>query len=154
MTVERGGDDAIVASRRLHAAIDVLDQAAADMLGISRNDLRCLNLLEHGPVPPSRIAAALRLTSGSVTTLVDRLERKGFVQRSPDPHDRRGVQVCATPLVFQTVGELYRSCAQIIRGTFEAYPPGEQAHAVKHLHDAAAAWEQAVTGAASPGTLP
>ena len=31
----------------------------------------------------------VRLTSGSITTAVDRLERKGMVERRNDPEDRR-----------------------------------------------------------------
>lgn len=135
--------DVITACRRLHSAIDALDQAAADTLGISRNDLRCLNLLEHGPLPPSRIAGALGLTSGSVTALVDRLERKGLVERSRDLLDRRGVRVSATSAVFENIGRLYRSCAETLRATVAAYPAGEREAAVKHLSDAASAWERA-----------
>lgn len=137
------GHAVIAACRRLHAAIDALDQAAADSLGVSRNDLRCLNLLEHGPVAPSRIASALGLTSGSVTALVDRLEARGLVARARDPADRRGVLVSATPHVFGTIGRLYRGCAEALAATVEAYPAPERAMAVRHLNDAATAWAKA-----------
>jgi DNA-binding MarR family transcriptional regulator len=127
----------------LHAAIDALDQVAADMLGVSRNDLRCLNLLEQGPLTPSSIAQALRLTSGSVTALLDRLEAKGLVERSRDPSDRRGIRVSMTPIVFATVGRLYRSCAETLLETVAMYPSDEREAAVRHLSDAASAWERA-----------
>jgi len=35
------------------------------------------------------IGAKIRLTSGSITAAVDRLERKGMVERRNDPADRR-----------------------------------------------------------------
>ena len=142
--------DVLAACRRLHASIDALDQSAAELLNISRNDLRCLNLLEHGPLPPSRIAVALALTSGSTTALVDRLEKKGLVQRADDPSDRRGILVSATPHVFQSIGQLYRSCADAVRATVGRYPLDEQGAAVRHLTDAAAAWETAARAGAKP----
>jgi DNA-binding MarR family transcriptional regulator len=136
--------DIAAACRRLHSAIDAMDQAAADLLGISRNDLRCLNLLEHGPLPPTRIAAALGLTSGSVTALVDRLERRGLIERSRDPADRRGVRVSATPAVFESIGAHYRACADRLVATVARYPAAERAAAIAHLNDVAAAWEDSV----------
>lgn len=137
----------LAACRRLHAAIDGLDQRAADMLGVSRNDLRCLNLLEHGPVPPTRIAAALGLTTGGVTALADRLEAKGLVVRQRDPSDRRGVLVSATPQVFASIGALYAGCAQAVVALVASYAEAERPAAARHLNDAAGAWERAAGGA-------
>ena len=42
---------------------------------------------------PGELAEALELSSGAMTNRIDRLEAAGFVRRSPDPNDRRGVQV-------------------------------------------------------------
>lgn len=137
------GADVIAACRRLHAAIDGLDQAAADILGVSRSDLRCLNMLEHGPVHPKQVSASLGITPGSVTAMIDRLEAKGLVERARTPGDRRGVLVSATPLVFHTVGELYRSCAIALRELVLSYPRSEQLLAVRHLTEAAVQWEVA-----------
>ena len=141
-SAEAGSGEAVVAAcRRLHAAIDALDQRAADMLGLARGDLRCLNLLEAGPATPTQIAGGLGLSTGSVTALIDRLERKGLVERSRDPSDRRGVFVTATRKVFETIGALYAQCSELLRATVAAYPSTEQDEAVKHLNDIAAGWE-------------
>ena len=43
------------------------------------------------------------VTSGTMTNRVDRLERRGLVERSPDPHDRRGVIVELTDSGKRTV---------------------------------------------------
>lgn len=135
--------DIVGACRRLYAALDRLDQAAAESLGISRNDLRCLNLLEHGPLPPARIGPALGLTSGGVTALLDRLEGRGLVVRARDPHDRRGIRVSLTPLVFRTVGRLYRAYADEMRALVGRYGAEEGAAAARHLDDAAHACDAA-----------
>lgn len=99
----------VAACRRLHAAIDKLDETAARAIDISRNDLRCINLLEAGPMAPSDLAQALGLTRGSVTTLLDRLESRGFVERIAHPTDRRGLLVKLKPAVFKEMAGIYRS---------------------------------------------
>ena len=43
------------------------------------------------------IATQLGITPGSLTAAITVLERKGYVQRMPDPHDRRRVQISLTP---------------------------------------------------------
>ena len=98
----------VAACRRLHAAIDQLDEAAARAIDVSRNDLRCINLLETGPKAPSDLAQALGLTRGSVTTLLDRLEDRGFVERIAHPTDRRALLVKLRPKVFKELAGVYR----------------------------------------------
>ncbi|MEM6858339.1 MAG: MarR family transcriptional regulator [Pseudomonadota bacterium] len=98
----------VTACRRLHAAIDQLDETAARAIDVSRNDLRCINLLEAGPKAPSDLAQALGLTRGSVTTLLDRLEARGFVERIAHPTDRRSLLVKLRPKVFKDMAGIYR----------------------------------------------
>lgn len=111
----------VAACRELHASIDALDERAAKVLGISRNDLRCLNLLERGPVSPSRIAEALGLTKGTVTVLLDRLEKKNLVKRMPAPEDRRAVIVEATRQAWQSLASIYRPFGEALVGLSFAY---------------------------------
>lgn len=74
------------------------DRALAAHLGIGRTDLRCLDLIvRSGPHSAGQIATALRLTPGSVTTLIDRLERAGYAARHADPHHGKRVLVAPTP---------------------------------------------------------
>lgn len=46
-------------------------------------------LLNKGPLPVNVIGRKVLLTSGSMTTAVDRLEKKGLVERREDVADRR-----------------------------------------------------------------
>ena len=80
--------------------MDSFEAAAAAKIGVNRNDLRALNLLEHGPLSQTSIATALRITRSSVTTLVDRLEGAGFVRRVTDVHDRRSTLVELLPATW------------------------------------------------------
>jgi MarR family 2-MHQ and catechol resistance regulon transcriptional repressor len=61
-----------------------------DSLGLGFSDFAILEYLLHkGPSPVNTIGAKIHLTSGSITAAVDRLERKGMVERGNDPGDRR-----------------------------------------------------------------
>ena len=131
------GADIVEACRRLHSAIDRLDELAANTAGVSRSDLRCLNLLEFGPLPATAIAKQLKLATGSVTALVDRLEAKGLVTRLREGDDRRVVKVQATAKVFELIGPIYLGFSERLRRVVGAYPAIRQRLAVKHLMDVA-----------------
>ncbi|GAA1705579.1 MarR family winged helix-turn-helix transcriptional regulator [Fodinicola feengrottensis] len=78
-------------------ALDVLDQRVADRLGLNRTDMHCLELaLGGGTLTPGELATAAGLTTGGVTTAIDRLERAGYVTRVRDSGDRRRVLVQPT----------------------------------------------------------
>jgi MarR family 2-MHQ and catechol resistance regulon transcriptional repressor len=67
-------------------------------LGLGLSDFAVLEALLHkGPLPVNTIGAKVRLTSGSISIAVDRLEEKGLVERRPDAEDRRTRQVRLTP---------------------------------------------------------
>lgn len=99
--------------RANQGAVDALDEAVAAYLGINRTDLRCLDvLLQLGAATPGQLAERLRLRTGSVTAMLDRLERVGYVTRSPDPSDRRKVVVRATPDALREAQLLYDPLAE------------------------------------------
>ena len=71
-------------------------------LGASRTDYDALEALdEHGPLTPGELGALLSLTSGSVTALVNRLERLGWATRELHPVDRRKVVISLTETAWQ-----------------------------------------------------
>ncbi len=54
------------------------------------SDFVILELLLHrGPQPVNAIGRRIELTSGAITTAVDRLEARGLVERTHDAQDRR-----------------------------------------------------------------
>lgn len=84
---------AFEALQALHSAVARFDQAAARELSLKRSDVACLRLLSSGGKRASEIGQALGLTSGSVTALIDRLEKAKLVKRSESDADRRAIQV-------------------------------------------------------------
>ena len=61
--------------------------------GVSVSQARVLGLLyfSQKPMKPSRIATLLFQETQSITGILHRIEKKGWVRRLPDPDDRRAV---------------------------------------------------------------
>jgi DNA-binding MarR family transcriptional regulator len=101
-------DELIYEVRRSQNATDRFDQAVADAIGLNRTDMRCLDVIQReGPVPAGRLAEETGLTTGAITTVLDRLERGGFARRVRDPGDRRRVLVEVTPEAFRGAADYY-----------------------------------------------
>ena len=83
------------------------DDAIGRALGLNPTDLRCLDWLVDGPRSAGQVSEATGLSSAATTTLIDRLEQKGFVQRVRDPGDRRRVLVELSPEGAERVGRYY-----------------------------------------------
>lgn len=94
--------------RRQSTAAVVFNHALAERLGLGPSDLKCLDLLfERGPMTGSALVAITGLTSGAVTGVTARLERAGFLRRTPDPGDRRKQTLTATPNRVEEIDELF-----------------------------------------------
>jgi DNA-binding MarR family transcriptional regulator len=94
--------------RALQLAGDLMDQAFADFVGINRNDLRCIDIVDQrGRITAGELAREAGLTTGAVTALVDRMEAAGLLRRSYDPRDRRKVWVELTAEAQKLGDEVY-----------------------------------------------
>ncbi|MEH7549719.1 MULTISPECIES: MarR family winged helix-turn-helix transcriptional regulator [Bacillaceae] len=64
---------------------------------LSRENFMILELLySKGPHPVQKISETFSIPSGSITYVVDKLEKKGLVERQPNPNDRRASNVVIT----------------------------------------------------------
>ncbi|WP_163510985.1 MarR family winged helix-turn-helix transcriptional regulator [Fodinicola acaciae] len=96
------------AMQEFQRALDGFDQRVAECLGLNRTDMLCLELaMEASGRTPGEIAAAAGLTTGGVTTAIDRLERAGYVTRVRDSADRRRVLVQPTERVIELTTRMY-----------------------------------------------
>lgn len=108
--------------QELQSTVDAYDEAAAAVLGVNRTDLRCLEiLLQRDEVTPGILGRALGLTTGSVTTMLDRLEKPGHLRRSPDPADRRKTVVRITDATKRKLWDLYGPFATEGDGILDDY---------------------------------
>ena len=85
------------------------DWQVLSTLRLSRQNLRS---------SPGDLADDLELSSGAMTSRLDRLEQAGLVRRLPDPEDRRGVVVELTPEGLQAWDQ-----AASIQARKEAFSP-------------------------------
>jgi len=80
--------------RRLIASAMLYSHQVAERLGLGASDAQFMTLLEvHGPLTPGQLADLTGLRTGTVTGVLDRLERAGFTRRDRAPDDRRKVIV-------------------------------------------------------------
>ena len=82
--------------RDLGAQLSLLNHSVGSRLDLKATDLECLDLItRHGPLSPSALARRAGLHPATLTGVLDRLERGGWIERGRDPSDRRGVVVQA-----------------------------------------------------------
>jgi DNA-binding MarR family transcriptional regulator len=100
----------------------LFQQAAAARYGLGITEMKTLSiLLREGSLTPGEIGERLSLTSGSVTSLIDRLERKDLVERQPHPKDRRKVVVRVRQEKLASGDDVYRSMGEAFAGLLETY---------------------------------
>jgi DNA-binding MarR family transcriptional regulator len=102
------------AAREYGTANDAVDAAAAERLGINQTDIAALDILDQagGKTTAGALAEASHLTTGAITAVVDRLEKKGYVRRSRDTEDRRRVLVELTEDARKATMEIYGPLAE------------------------------------------
>ncbi|SCF02100.1 MarR family winged helix-turn-helix transcriptional regulator [Micromonospora chokoriensis] len=82
--------------RRYASDAQQVGHAFANLHGLNPTDLQALIAVMDAellgePITPGRLGEHLNLSSGSVTALIDRLERAGHIRRDRDTTDRRKV---------------------------------------------------------------
>lgn len=88
--------------------------------GLGESDFRVLEILLHkGPMPVNAIGPKVYLNPGSVSVAVDRLYKKGFVNRVECSEDRRVRTVSLTEKGRQIFVPLFRRHKALIKGAFQ-----------------------------------
>jgi DNA-binding MarR family transcriptional regulator len=83
--------------REVGVQLALLNHQVSARLEMRDVDLDCLDLIaRHGPLSPSALARLAGLHPATLTGVLDRLERGGWIGRDRDPADRRGVVVSAS----------------------------------------------------------
>lgn len=114
--------------RRMGAASALHSQAVARRVGLASVDLECLDMiLLAGPVTAGQIMEHTKLTSGAVTGLIDRLAKKGYVERAADPQDRRKVIVRIVPEALRPLRDLFAPMAERSAALMRQYSAEELA---------------------------
>jgi DNA-binding MarR family transcriptional regulator len=98
------------------------DQAVADAIGVNRTDMRLIDLLEReGRLSAGQLAAGTGLTTGAITTAIDRLERSGYARRVRDASDRRRIYVEPTDTAKALGARFYSEHAKRAEELYHRY---------------------------------
>jgi MarR family transcriptional regulator, 2-MHQ and catechol-resistance regulon repressor len=103
-------------------------------LGLGLSDFAVLEVLLHkGPLPVSTIGKKVLLTSGSITTAIDRLESKELVRRTADPADLRSRIVELTQAGRRLIEKAFRQHSIDMEETMAVLRPSERVELVRLL---------------------
>jgi DNA-binding MarR family transcriptional regulator len=107
--------------RELSNQLSLLNHHVSAQIDLNDTDLDCLELINrHGPLNPSALARHAGLHPATITGILDRLERGGWVARERDPRDRRAVVVRAlrdrAPELFRLYSGMNTAMDQLCAG--------------------------------------
>ena len=89
-------------------------------LGVSASQARVLAVLHFSkdPIKPSLVATLLFQETQSITGILHRIESRGWVERLPDPNDRRAVGLQLTPKGKQITEEIVKIADELFDDLF------------------------------------
>lgn len=91
-------DEVLVALRRIIRATDLHSRQLSKIAGLTAPQLLILQLLrQHTELTVGEVAQRVSLSQATVTTIIDRLEKRGLVKRERGSADKRKVYVYLTP---------------------------------------------------------
>jgi DNA-binding MarR family transcriptional regulator len=125
----------------------MLQHTIAQEAGLNATDAECMDyLMEMGPSTAGALVKATGLTTGAITSLIDRLERAGFVKRSADPNDRRKVIVSLIPERKTGISTRYAGLAAAVRKQLSSYTKKELLFLIAHTRALTAIFDKQQTG--------
>ncbi len=114
----------------------IFQQNMAQKMGVVHTDLKTANILnETGPITAGELSKITGLSTGSVTALVDRLEKAGYVSRERDESDRRRVMIVPMPERHKQIMNHYNSLGMKIKQLGNHYGDDELKLILKFLSD-------------------
>jgi DNA-binding MarR family transcriptional regulator len=109
--------------------IGLHNSQAANEYKLSATAKQAIAVIEGagGPLEPTVVAERLIITTGSMTSLLDTLEKRGLIRRQPHPEDRRKILVDVTPEAVEILNVLLPSFHQREKSIISAaLSPAEQ----------------------------
>lgn len=114
--------------RELRIQLALLNYRVGSQLELKDVDLDCLDILDaHGPLSPSELARRAGLHPATMTGILDRLERGGWIVRERDPADRRAVRVRAVHERFAELLRFYSGFSRSMNTLLADYSDSELA---------------------------
>lgn len=132
--------------RRLAQSLHHLNDAVGFRLELQAGDLEVLDIVDReGPMSPRMVTQAIGVHPATLTGVLDRLERGGWLTRRGDPTDRRRVILEAASDRGGELTRLYQPMSTAIARLSSEYSPEQLTIIVDFVERAAAAGEDATT---------
>jgi MarR family 2-MHQ and catechol resistance regulon transcriptional repressor len=126
----------LVLSKAARAVVQNARNSGAG-LGLCLSDFALLDALLHkGAQPGNVIGKRVLLTSGSITTAIDRLESRNLVRRTPHPEDQRARLVQLTGRGKRLIENAFRQHALDMEETMAVLTPTERVELTRLLKKA------------------
>jgi DNA-binding MarR family transcriptional regulator len=114
--------------RRMSTQTVFLHQAIAQSFGLNATDTKCVDLiLSHpvGSVTAGQLSAMTGLTTGAITHILDRLERRQIIERVRDTSDRRKIFVRVIPQSLEPLLPQYEAIGKAFTDLVDQYSDEE-----------------------------
>lgn len=116
------------ALRRVLRATEIGSRQLATATGLTPSQLLVLREIDtRGSATPGAIAHALQFSQATITSIVDRLESLGFVQRQRGEKDKRQFHLSVLPGGKAAIADAPDPLQMTFTDRFVALPPWEQA---------------------------
>jgi len=131
-----------------------LHQAIAQSAGLNATDTKCIDLILRSgdsPVTAGWLSQQSGLTTGAVTHILDRLEKRGYVQRVHDTADRRRVFIKANEEQLKPLFPKYEAIGTAYMKLLEEYTTAELELITGYLEKANEISKQQISKIAASG---
>jgi len=131
-------DQVLVALRRIIRANDIRSRQLAKQTGLTTAQLVVLRAIARlGEVTTRTISLEVSLSPATVTTIMDRLSERGFVERYRSPSDRRVVYTRLTPKGIATLSAAPALLQELFTERFRELPLPARETIVQTLEEVA-----------------
>lgn len=121
------GNEVLITLRQITRGIDLHSQKLIKKYGLTGPQLLILKELSTTPgITPSALARRLSISQATVTSMIDRLARKGYVQRVRDTEDKRKVRIRLCEQSLQIIEQNPSIMQEDFIEEFENLKPWEQ----------------------------
>ena len=119
---------------KAHKAVETVDKESIAATGLGFSDFAVLEALRHkGPLPVNTIGRKVLLTSGSISSAVQRLERRGPVRRRQAAADGRVFEVHLTPEGQKLIDDLFTRHRDRLDALVDILSPDERKELLRLL---------------------
>jgi DNA-binding MarR family transcriptional regulator len=132
------------ALRTLRVQLSLLNNRVCSKLDLKDVDLDFFDVIDsEGPITPSALARRTGVHPATITGILDRLERGGWIARERDPEDRRAVRVAVVRERYGELMSLYSGMGRAMNKLLAGYSDAELAVIADFLHKTVDAGEHA-----------